>query len=45
MNNALAGTGGEAFLKLQGAQALQGKKIMLLPVSEGGMNQRCDPPP
>jgi hypothetical protein len=45
MNNALAGTGGEALLKLQGAQALQGKKIMLLPVSEGGMNQRCDPPP
>jgi regulator of protease activity HflC (stomatin/prohibitin superfamily) len=38
MNNALAGTGGEAFVKLQIAEALQGKKIMLLPVSEGGMN-------
>ena len=29
MNNALAGSGGEA---------IQGKSIMLLPVSEGGMN-------
>jgi hypothetical protein len=29
MNNALAGSGGEA---------IQGKRIMLLPVSEGGMN-------
>ena len=38
MNNALAGTGGEAFVKLQIAEALQGKQIMLLPVSEGGMN-------
>ncbi len=38
MNDALAGTGGEAFVKLQIAEALQGKKIMLLPVSEGGMN-------
>ncbi len=38
MNNALAGTGGEAFVKLRIAEALQGKKIMLLPVSEGGMN-------
>jgi len=38
MNNALAGTGGEAFVKLRIAEALQGKQIMLLPVSEGGMN-------
>jgi regulator of protease activity HflC (stomatin/prohibitin superfamily) len=38
MNDALAGTGGEAFVKLQIAEALQGKQIMLLPVSEGGMN-------
>jgi regulator of protease activity HflC (stomatin/prohibitin superfamily) len=38
MNNALAGSGGEAFVKLGIAEALQGKRIMLLPVSEGGMN-------
>ena len=38
MNQALAGSGGEAFVKLQIAEALQGKRIMLLPVSEGGMN-------
>jgi regulator of protease activity HflC (stomatin/prohibitin superfamily) len=38
MNQALAGAGGEAFVKLQIAEALQGKRIMLLPVSEGGMN-------
>lgn len=38
MNNALAGSGGEALVKLKIAEALQGKKIMLLPVSEGGMN-------
>jgi regulator of protease activity HflC (stomatin/prohibitin superfamily) len=38
MNNALAGSGGEAFVKLRIAEALQGKKILLLPVSEGGMN-------
>ena len=35
---ALAGAGGEAFVKLRIAEALQGKRIMLLPVSEGGMN-------
>jgi regulator of protease activity HflC (stomatin/prohibitin superfamily) len=40
MNKALAGTGGEALVKLKIAEALQGKKIMLLPVSEGGMNLR-----
>jgi regulator of protease activity HflC (stomatin/prohibitin superfamily) len=38
MNNALAGSGGEAIVKLRIAEALQGKRIMLLPVSEGGMN-------
>lgn len=38
MNKALVGAGGEAMVKLQIAEALQGKKIMLLPVSEGGMN-------
>lgn len=38
MNSALAGSGGEAIVKLRIAEALQGKRIMLLPVSEGGMN-------
>ena len=38
MNNALAGIGGEAIVKLRIAEALQGKRIVLLPVSEGGMN-------
>jgi hypothetical protein len=38
MNKALAGSGGEAFVKLRIAEAMQGKRIMLLPVSEGGMN-------
>lgn len=38
MNTALAGAGGEAFVKLRIAEAMQGKRIMLLPVSEGGMN-------
>ena len=38
MNNAMGGAGGEAFVKLRIAEALQGKKIMLLPISEGGMN-------
>jgi regulator of protease activity HflC (stomatin/prohibitin superfamily) len=38
MNNALAGSGGEAIVKLRIAEALQGKSIILLPVSEGGMN-------
>ena len=36
MNNALAGSGGEAIVKLRIAEAIQGKRIMLLPVSEGG---------
>ena len=38
MNNALAGSGGEAMVKLRIAEAMQDKHIMLLPVSEGGMN-------
>ena len=38
MNNALAGSGGEALVKLRIAEALQDKQILLLPVSEGGMN-------
>ena len=38
MNNALAGSGGEAIVKLRIAEAIQGKRIILLPLSEGGMN-------
>lgn len=38
MNNAMESAGGEALVKLKIAEALQGKKIVLLPVSEGGMN-------
>ena len=38
MNNAMASAGGEALVKLRIAEAIQGKKIILLPVSEGGMN-------
>ncbi|HAA01748.1 MAG TPA: hypothetical protein DCE18_00075, partial [Syntrophobacteraceae bacterium] len=34
----LMGTGGEALVKLRIAEALQGKRIILLPVSEGGLN-------
>jgi regulator of protease activity HflC (stomatin/prohibitin superfamily) len=38
MNEALAGTGGETLVKLKIAESLKGKRIMLLPVSEGGIN-------
>jgi hypothetical protein len=38
MNRAMAGSGGEALVKLRIAEALQDKRIILLPVSEGGMN-------
>ena len=38
MNKALAGGGGETMVKLAVAEALQGKRIILLPTSEGGMN-------
>ncbi|HPO12679.1 MAG TPA: SPFH domain-containing protein [Candidatus Hydrogenedentes bacterium] len=35
MNEALAGSGGESVVKLAIAQAMQGKKIMLVPMGEG----------
>lgn len=38
MNNALSGSGGEAIVKLRIAEVMQDKRIVLLPVSEGGMN-------
>jgi regulator of protease activity HflC (stomatin/prohibitin superfamily) len=38
MNNAMGSAGGEALVKLRIAESLQGKKIVVLPVSEGGMN-------
>jgi len=38
MNKALTGSGGETLVKLRIADALQGKRILLLPVSEGGLN-------
>lgn len=38
MNKALMGEGGEALVKLRIAESLQDKKILLVPVSEGGMN-------
>lgn len=38
MNKALTGSGGEALVKIKIAESLQGKRIILLPVSEGGMN-------
>jgi regulator of protease activity HflC (stomatin/prohibitin superfamily) len=38
MNVALGGPGGEVLVKLRIAEALKGKKIYLLPMSEGGIN-------
>lgn len=38
MNTAMTGSGGEALVKLRIAEAIQGKRIILLPISEGGMN-------
>jgi hypothetical protein len=38
LNKALAGSGGEVMVKLRLAEALQGKRIMLLPVSGNGMD-------
>ena len=38
MNKALAGSGGEVMVKLKIAEALAGKKIILLPLSGGGMD-------
>jgi regulator of protease activity HflC (stomatin/prohibitin superfamily) len=40
MNKAMAGSGGETMVKLRIAEALQNKKIVLLPVSGGGVNLR-----
>jgi regulator of protease activity HflC (stomatin/prohibitin superfamily) len=40
MNKALAGSGGEVMVKLKLAEALQGKKIILLPLSGGGIDLR-----
>jgi hypothetical protein len=38
MNNALALMGWEAIVRLRITEALLGKRIILLPVSKGGMN-------
>ncbi len=38
MNDAMNRAGGETLVKLRVAESLQGKKIILLPMSEGGMN-------
>src|SRR6266545_988142 len=38
LNKALAGSGGEVMVKLKLAEALQGKKIVLLPLSGSGMD-------
>ncbi len=38
MNKALAGSGGEVTVKLKLAEALEGKRILLLPVSGGGLD-------
>lgn len=38
LNKALAGSGGEVMVKLRLAEALEGKRIMLLPVSGNGMD-------
>jgi regulator of protease activity HflC (stomatin/prohibitin superfamily) len=40
MNEALAGSGGEAMVKLEIAEALRGKKIMMLPIGGGGLDVR-----
>ncbi len=38
MNEALTGSGGEVMVKLRIAEALQGKRLILLPVSQSGMD-------
>ncbi len=38
MNKALAGSGGEVMVKLKIAEALAGKKIILLPLTGSGMD-------
>jgi len=40
MNEALSGAGGEAMVKLKIAEALSGKKIMMLPIGGGGLDVR-----
>ena len=40
MNEALAGAGGEAMVKLAIAEALTGKRIVLLPIGGGGLDVR-----
>jgi regulator of protease activity HflC (stomatin/prohibitin superfamily) len=38
LNRALAGSGGEVMVKLKIAEALEGKRILLLPISGSGMD-------
>lgn len=38
MNRALAGSGGEVMVKLKLAEALEGKRILLLPAAAGGLD-------
>ena len=40
MNEALAGSGGEAMVKLEIADALKGKRIIMLPMGGGGLDVR-----
>ncbi|PCJ65770.1 MAG: hypothetical protein COA73_01940 [Candidatus Hydrogenedentota bacterium] len=40
MNEALSGAGGEAMVKLKIAEALNGKKIVMLPIGGGGLDVR-----
>lgn len=40
MNEALAGAGGEAMVKLKIAEALNGKRIIMLPIGGGGLDVR-----
>ena len=40
MNEALAGAGGENMVKLAIAEAMQGKRILLIPIGGGGLDVR-----
>ena len=40
MNEALAGAGGDVMVKMKLAEALQGKRIVLLPLGSGGLDVR-----
>ncbi len=40
MNEALSGTGGEAIVKLEIAEALMNKRIIMLPIGGGGLDVR-----